>query len=118
MPENNEKVCVIQMISTRYEWLIKNKEYYDTIILSQLEERELRKENPFQISSLNIKILKFKGYESALDIYSFQYDFEKLYLNSTPKKMLPDPLNNNYLEGPALTLVWRLDNIEEIWSRL
>ena len=71
MPENKEKVGIIQMISTRYEGLIIKKEYYVTLILSQVEERKLRKEKQFQISYLNIKIAKFKEYESAHDIYSF-----------------------------------------------
>ncbi|MEM7375655.1 MAG: hypothetical protein AAF587_44090, partial [Bacteroidota bacterium] len=61
---------------------------------------------------------KFKGYESSFDIYTFQRDFEKLHIKSTPSSLLPDLLKNNYLEGPALTLVKGVDDIQEIWRRL
>ena len=53
-----------------------------------------------------------------MDIYTFQSEFEKLYLRTTPKKMLPDLLKYNYLAEPALSLVKSLDNIDEMWPRL
>ena len=53
-----------------------------------------------------------------MDIYTFQSEFEKLYLKSTPRKMLPDLLKYNHLAEPALSLVKSLDNIDDMWSRL
>ena len=85
---------------------------------TELREREIEKEKSFQITSLNIKLSKFSGYNSELDIYSFLYEFEKLHLKTTPKKMLSDLLKYNYLSDPALALVKSIDNIEEIWTRL
>ena len=68
--------------------------------------------------SLEIKLSKFSGYNSPSDIYTFQTEFEKLYLPSLQKKLVPDFLKNNYLEGQALVLVKNLENLEEIWARL
>ena len=70
------------------------------------------------MTSLNINLSKFGGYDSEMDIYTFQYEFEKLHLRTTPKKMLSDLLKYNYLDEPALSLVKSLDNIDEMWSRL
>ena len=61
---------------------------------------------------------KFKGYSSSVDIYTFQSEFEKLYSRSTPKRMLPDLLKNNFLDDTALSLVKSVGKIEEIWIRL
>ena len=55
--------------------------------------------------NLNIKLPKFKGYDSQIDIYTFQLEFEKIYLRSTPKRMLADVLKKNHLNDPALSLV-------------
>ena len=76
------------------------------------------KEKFFKTSALNIHLAKFKGYDSVLDIYSFQSEFDKLYVRSTPKSLLPDLLKNNYLSDPALSLVKSLNEIEVIWERL
>ena len=70
-----------------------------------MESRELHKLETLKASCLNIKLPKFKGYDSARDIFTFQSIFEKLYEKRTPRKMLPDLLINDYLEDPALSLV-------------
>ena len=53
-----------------------------------------------------------------MDIYTFQTEFEKLYLRLTPKKRLPDVIKYSHLEDPALALVKSQDDIDEIWTRL
>ena len=98
-------------------FLLKKRDF-ENFIKTEIQGRELLKENAFKTSFLNIKLSKFKGYNSDLDIFSFQSEFEKLYLKDTPTKMHPDLLKNNYLDNPALSLVKRLDNIDEIWARL
>ena len=113
-----EKDTIITQITENYENLVVEKERYEKFIEIEMKEREMSKEKTFQVSSLNIKMDKFKGYDSELDIYSFQYEFEKLHLKSTPKKMLPDLLKYNYLSEPALSLVKTLDNVDEMWIRL
>ena len=84
----------------------------------EMKKREILKQNKFKTFSLNIKLPKFSGYNSELDIYTFKSQFEKLHLKITPRQLLPDLLKNNYLVDPALSLVKRLDDIEEIWKRL
>ena len=109
---------VIKFMTTNYNELVVEKESYERYISNEITKREIAKEKSFQVSTLNINLNKFKGYGSELDIYSFQYEFEKLHLKTTPKKMLPDLLKYNYLAEPALALVKSLDDINEIWTRL
>ena len=79
-------------------------------------QRELDKD--YTTKHLNIKLEKLVGYNSATDFYTFCLKFDKLYLEKTPKRLLPDLLKNNHLGDPALTLVKSLDNIDEIWEKL
>ena len=67
---------------------------------------------------LKYELPKCKGYDSAMDIFTFQSTFEKLYEKRTPRTMLPDLLINNYLEDPALSLVKSVKDISEIWDQL
>ncbi len=108
----------INDMRVRYDALLAQKERYDTHLRTRMKERELLKEKAFQKSSLNIQLPKFKGYESEMDIYTFQTEFEKLYLRLTPKKRLPDVIKYSHLEDPALALVKSQDDIDEIWTRL
>ena len=57
------------------------------------------------------------GYDSEIDIYTFQSNLQKIH-RALPKGLLPDLLKNNYLDGPALSLVKNVDEISEIWRRL
>ena len=119
IPDDYEdKDLHINSMSDQYNNLVQNKESYEKFVQNEIREREISKEKSFQITSLNIKLSKFKGYDSEMDIYTFQYEFDKLHLRTTPKKMLSDLLKYNYLEEPALSLVKSLDNIDEMWSRL
>ena len=72
-------------------------ETYKKKILDEIRERNIGKES---------------------DIYTFQSEFEKCHLKNVSKKLLPDYLKNNYLEGAALSLVKSIDNVDGIWSRL
>ena len=83
-----------------------------------MESRELHKLETFKGSCLSIKLPKFKGYDSAMDIFTFQSTFEKLYEKQTTRTMLPDLLINKYLKDPALSLVKNVKDISEIWDRL
>ena len=108
----------VKQLNKRYDELCKLKFTYVNAIQHEIEQREVNKEQKFRSSKLNIKLNKFKGYDSPTDIYTFQSDFNKLHLKSTPTSLLPDLLKNNYLDGPALTLVKGVDEISEIWRRL
>ena len=41
-----------------------------------------------------------------------------MHLKDTPTALLPDLLKNNFLEGPALSLVKNVTDIDDIWKRL
>ena len=119
IPDDYEdKEIHIHSMTNQYNDLIQHKDSYEAFLQNEILEREISKEKTFQIASLNIKLTKFSGYDSEMDIYTFQCEFDKLHLKSTPKKMLSDLLKYNYLEDPALSLVKSLDNIDEMWLRL
>ena len=119
IPDDYEdKDTVITLLSAKYQELVEEKKKYEVFVNKENQEREISKTKTFSVSSLNIKLAQFKGYDSDLDVYTFQFEFEKLYLKNTPKKMLPDLLKYNYLTDPALSLVKCLDNIDEMWRRL
>ena len=84
----------------------------------EIENQEIDKTRRFNKAQLNIKLDRFGGYDSNTDFYTFKTSFEKLHLQSTPRKLLPDLLKNNYLAEPALTLIETLDDIDTIWTRL
>ena len=92
-------------------------ETYKKNILDEIRERNIGEDKSSK-SSYEIKLDKFKGYESRSDIYTFQSEFEKCHLKNVKKNLLPDYLENNYLEGAALSLVKSIDSLDGIWSRL
>ena len=108
----------LNKLNSRYNLLLKNKVQYVENLHREIKSREIEKKDVFNSSKLNIKLPKYKGYNSIIDIYSFQTQFEKLYLKTTPTLFLPDLLKNNHLEDPALLIVKNVDNMDEIWRRL
>ena len=116
--KNEDVICGMKDVRERYENLLSLRDIYVDQLKKEISERELDKHDLFNEAHLNIKIAKFTGYESQTDVYTFQCDFEKLYLRTTPKRMLPDLLKNNFLGEPALSLVKNEEDITEIWQRL
>ena len=110
---------VITATTDSYDELLKEMSRYESFIKSEMQKREseIIKGDKFKSSVLNIKLSKFKGYDSELDFFTFKSQFEKLYIKCTPLAVLPDLLKNNYLQEPALSLVKRLDIMDDIWSR-
>ena len=102
----------IQQIITRYEELTALKGDYMARLKNEISETEIDKHPLFKEKILNIKLAKFSGLNLSCDYYTFKYEFEKLNLRTTPKTMLPEPLRNNYLEDPALSLVKNIQNID------
>ena len=117
---SSQTMCDTDIVQMKndFDHLINLKEKYQQQLNDEADRRELEKVEAFETSTLNIKLSKFKGYGSAMDIYTFQDTVEKLHLKSTPKHLFPDLLKNNYLENPALSIVKHIKNIEEIWRRL
>ena len=115
---NAEMLISIQEIGNKYVKLKSRKQFYLKAVDDEIQHRELDKEKHSNNTHLNIKLEKFHGYESSTDYYTFRSNFEKIYAKSTPTRLLPDLLKNNFLEDPALTLVRSIDNIDDIWFRL
>ena len=69
-------------------------------------------------STLKLDLLKFQGYSSKIDYYTFKAEFETLIFAQCSGKLLPDFLKNNYLEGQVLQIVKEIDNIDDIWDRV
>ena len=88
-------------------------ELYKIISLRDVSEGKLKRSK-----ALPIDLPKFKGFDSKLDIYSFKSEFEKLIEPSIQSVTWFKTLKNNYLSGPAFTLVDKLDNIDEAWKKL
>ena len=113
-----ERLGAIRDIAERYEKLSISNPIFTKALNEEVVRREVDKDLKFNKSQLNIKLECFTGYDSKSDIYTFQSDFEKIHLQSTPTRLLPDLLKNNFLADPALTLVKSLNDIASIWKRL
>ena len=116
--ELGETAAKVKSIKDDYEEINESRDTYRSKLDAEDKLREIEKQKSFNKSSLNIKLGTFSGYNSDIDIYTFQDQFEKIKLKETPKNLLPDMLKNNYLEEPALTLVKNVTDVDEIWKRL
>ena len=86
---------------------------------SLMTERDISAEKLRNAATTSsVELSKFKGYDSKLDVYSFRTEFEKLIQPSIQKHLWVDTLKNNYLSGPAFTLVERTEKMEDIWEKL
>ena len=108
----------IEDIVGSYNHIKKLTDVYQQTIKDEVIKREISKLELFNESKLKINPSKFSGYDSKLDVYTFQSEFIKIYKRTTPKRMMSDVLKNNHLEGSALSLVRSVDDIDEIWQRL
>ena len=113
-----QKTLVLATLTHNYDGLMGFKTTYKTSLEAEVKSREIEKQKSFSTSTISIKLEKFKGFASELDVYSFRSEFEKLYLKDTPTSKLADLLKHNFLANPALGLVKSLDDISEIWERL
>ena len=94
------------------------KATYQSELEKEISNRDLSANKLQNASLLKIELPRFKGYNSALDIYTFQTEFEKLVLPNIQRKLLPDYLKRNYLDGPALLLVKEINDLRGIWAKL
>ena len=92
------------------------KATYQSELEKEISNRDLSANKLQNASLLNIELSK--GYNSALDIYTFQPEFEKLVSSNIQRKLLPDYLKRNYLDGPALLLVKEINDLKGIWAKL
>ena len=108
----------INDIMDMYRKTNKLKESYSHCIDDEMRKREITKQQLFNESKLRINPPKFSGYESKVDIYTFQSELLKVHKRTTPTRMMPDILKNNLLEGSALSLIHSVNDIDKIWARL
>ena len=90
------------------------KSKFQDDLAQNIADRDLSSEKVKNASILRIKVPKYHGYGSSVDFYTFKSEFEKLISPNIQKKLLPEYLKNNYLEGQAL----EIDEIDKIWKRL
>jgi len=105
-PINNADLLLfVKDIALKYTNLTELKCAFKNELEKEISDREIYKQRLFDETKLHIKLEQFSGYDPKIDIYSFRTAFEKLYQPSTPKRLMPDLLKNNFLIDPALSLV-------------
>ena len=57
-------------ITQQYESLLSKKSRYSEELKQQIDRRKLKKHHKFNKSLLNIKLSKFNGFSSKMDIYA------------------------------------------------
>ena len=107
----------VDEIMANYSNISLLKEQYFKDTNNEVKNKDITKQKLFNESKLKINLPKFSGYESKLDIYSFQSEVLKIYERTAPKRMIPDLLKNNLLEVSALSSVKSVTDIEYIWKR-
>ena len=65
-------------LTQRYETLLMLQGIYSDKLYKEISKLELVKQSKFNNLSLNMKLSKFRAYNSHVDIFTFQRDFEKL----------------------------------------
>ena len=83
-----------------------------------IRERDISEQKLKNSAGLNIEMEKFKGYNSATDVYSFRTDFRKLVEPEVRKNLWADHLKKKCLAGAAYNLVVNIENIDDIWAKL
>ena len=114
---NNGDQLVAQTLDAKQSALDARNSYaqklYDITVKRDISEEKLKKS-----SKIPIELPKFKGYDSKLDIYTFRSEFEKVIQPTLQKIYWLDALRNNFLTGPAFTLVEKTETIDEAWNKL
>ena len=87
-------------IMEKYNEINKMKDIHHEAINRESTVKEISKQELFNKLKMRINLPKFSECSSKLEIYSFQSEFTKIYKRVTLKRMMPDILKNNLLEGP------------------
>ena len=69
----------IEDIVGSYNHIKKLKDVYQQTIKDEVVKQEISKLESFNESKLKINLSKFSGYDSKLDVYTFQSEFIKIY---------------------------------------
>ena len=81
-------------------------------------DRDISEKKLKNAAGLNIKLTKFVGYNSEIDIYTFRTEFSKLIEPNVQRCLWSDYLKKNCLGGAAHNLVAKEESINEIWKKL
>ena len=114
----DEKDILLEKVEKLRKSALDARNSYAIDLYTLATSRDVTEEKLKNLNSLEVELEKFQGYDSKIDIYSFKSDFEKLIQPKHQKCFWIDVLKKNYLDGPALTLVDKLEKIEEIWEKL
>ena len=87
-------------------------------IVKVISARDISEKKMQNAIGLEIKLPKFKGYSSEIDIYTFRAEFKKLVEPFVQKRFWGDYLKKNCLEGVAFNLVAKVEDIDQIWKKL
>ena len=69
----------VEDIVGSYNHIKKLKDVYQQTIKDEVIKQEISKLESFNESKLKINLSKFSGYDSKLDVYTFQSEFIKIY---------------------------------------
>ena len=92
-------------------------EYVDALDRT-IKDRDISEQKLKNSAGLNIEMEKFKGYNSVTDVYTFRSEFRKLVEPEVRKNLWADHLKKKCLAGAAYNLVAKMENIDEIWTKL
>ena len=93
-------------------------EKYLENLVKVIIERDISEKKLQNSAGLNIKLQKFVGYTSEMDIFTFRSQFKKLIEPNIQKCLWADHLKKNCLGGAAYNLVSKEESIDEIWKKL
>ena len=114
---DTETITEVKTIDVNYKLMTGLRSTFNQSLNQQIKDRDVYKQKLFNTSKLNINLQKFFGADTD-DFYTFKDKFDKLHLHTTPKHLLPELLKNNFLKGPALSMVKSMTDIDEIWRQL
>ena len=115
--EYDQATGVVEAGKTKRDYVKLLVEKYIETLDGLVRSRNLL-EGKSRGESFQIELAKFSGYNSKLDIYTFQTQFEKLIAPQIVRNLQPEYLKNNFLDGQALLLVKEVDDLNEIWKKL
>ena len=115
VPDNYEnKDADWLKVTNLIDYVNQLSDEYNSALNEETVTRGINKHKLCNESNLKINLPKLRGYDSPLDIYSSQAEFEKLISPTVKVNLIPDYLKNNFLEGTALLVVKSIDNLEDI----
>ena len=113
----NEKADLLKEPEDLQSKALKTRNEYAQKLYSVVTSRDISEEKLKNLSGLTIELPKFQGYDSKMDIYTFRSEFEKLIQPKHQNRFWIDILKKNFLSGPALILVEKMENVDEVWKK-